>query len=109
MTPSDLQARRLNNNDVEDQASGIFISVLFPAGEKVTTYHVAKHTSYGLLEDSKEGLSGNSKILATSVFQLIVFSPFRHLLLCNFHFVFGSGNGYNHDYITRCNNKTERK
>ena len=30
MTPTDLQTRRLNNHDEEDQASGILISVLFP-------------------------------------------------------------------------------
>ena len=41
-------------------------------------------------------------------FQIIVFSRFCYVLLCNRQFVYGSGNGNIHDYTTR-RNKTERK
>ena len=41
-------------------------------------------------------------------FQIKFFSRFHYVLLCNLQLVYGSGNGYIHDYITR-RNKTERK
>ena len=46
--------------------------------------------------------------LTTAFFQVKVFSRFHYVLLCNLQLVYGSGNGYIHDYITR-GNKTERK
>ena len=41
-------------------------------------------------------------------FQIKVFYLFHYVLLCNLELVYGSGNGYIHDYITT-RNKTERK
>ena len=51
---------------------------------------------------------GQFVLADTAFFQNIVFSRFRYVLLCKFQFVYRSGNGNIHDYITR-RNKTERK
>ena len=46
--------------------------------------------------------------LSNAFFQIKVLSQFHYVLLCNLQLVYGSGNGYIRDYITR-RNKTERK
>ena len=46
--------------------------------------------------------------ICIAFFQIKVFSRFHYVLLCNLWLVYGSGNGYIYDYITR-RDKTERK
>ena len=58
--------------------------------------------SYGII------LSNFCALQDIAFFQIKVFSRFHYVLLCNLQLVYGSGNGYIHDYITR-RNKTERK
>ena len=56
----------------------------------------------------KSGVRASTLWINIAFFQIKVFSRFHYVLLCNLQLVYGSGNGYIHDYITR-RNKTERK